>query len=340
MNCVKCERKVSEGRYCPFCGWDQSRSVAFPIHTLGELHEHWKKLHYRRIGAKSRETYDTSWRKLEKYADVFVEHITAVEYQEIIDECAGASRSAQQKIKNLCSQLCKHAMTFGLLQVNFAAFLILDGYNSRETEIFSDEEISKLITYANDKGNEFWYAARVTLCLIFTGFRPNEFFDIQKETVNLKENILIGGSKTKMGKNRIIPILPPIRKYIVEWYLSRKSSTKEIKHYLVESEKGHRMDLHNWRVREFYPLMADLGINPPYMNLQKDYCPRIRPYSARHTFATIAYRSGVRPEVIQKLVGHVSFDFTSKVYIHGSVPDLREETQKISVLFGERISCL
>ncbi len=96
------------------------------------------------------------------------------EYQAVIDSQAHLSKSHQQKIQQLISQLCKQAILMEYLHVNYAGFLELDGYENKSYTPFSDQEILTLFSAASDP---IWgETVRVILILIFTGWRPEELF--------------------------------------------------------------------------------------------------------------------------------------------------------------------
>ena len=76
--------------------------------------------------------------------------------------------------------------------------------------------------------------------------------------------------------------------------------------------------------------MRELGINKP------DDPHRIKPYAMRHTFATLAYQAGVKPDLLIKMIGHTNIKFTSKVYIHNNIAEYAREIQKVSSLFEEQ----
>ena len=40
------------------------------------------------------------------------------------------------------------------------------------------------------------------------------------------------------------------------------------------------------------------------------------PYNCRHTYATMAVQSGVKPELLQKILGHAEYSTTVDVYTH------------------------
>ena len=75
MICNCCGASVPDAPFCCQCGTPQK-----PM-TLGALHESWKKVHYRRIGKKGIEGYETAWRVLGVLADKPVVSLTLEDYQ-------------------------------------------------------------------------------------------------------------------------------------------------------------------------------------------------------------------------------------------------------------------
>ena len=69
-------------------------------------------------------------------------------------------------------------------------------------EPFTEEQIKKLWTRKEDKN------AQIALILIYTGMRIKELETIK---IDIDNNVMIGGSKTRSGKNRTIPIHPCIK---------------------------------------------------------------------------------------------------------------------------------
>lgn len=56
--------------------------------------------------------------------------------------------------------------------------------------------------------------ADMILVGIYTGFRPVELTMLKTEDVHLSEGYMVDGTKTKAGKNRIVPIHPMIEEII------------------------------------------------------------------------------------------------------------------------------
>lgn len=315
MTCYFCGAEI-QTPFCGFCGNKQN-----PV-TLAQLYEDWKKVHYRRIGENGRKGYENSWRILSVLGAKPVISITLDDYQVVMDSIAYKSCALQQKLRQLISQLCQYAALCKIDQSNYAPFLILDGYKSKSRVIFSDSEITRLISFAQTNFDRAGLDARIVLILIFTGLRPEELFAIQKTDVHLAEKyITVAGSKTTAGRNRVIPISPLIARYLFLFLFQERECP-----FLITSPQGCRMNLHNWRKRFFFPLMCRLEINPP------DDPHRIVPYCARHTYASLAKRAGVDPGILCKWIGHADPKTTERFYIHETMREMEVEEQKITHL--------
>ena len=57
----------------------------------------------------------------------------------------------------------------------------------------------------------------------------------------------------------------------------------------------------------------------------------LSPYSCRHTFATLAIKSGIKPEQLKQIIGHASYATTVDFYNHTNAQELVAAAQKITV---------
>ena len=64
----------------------------------------------------------------------------------------------------------------------------------------------------------------------------------------------------------------------------------------------------------------------------------VESYCCRHTYASLADRAGVDKDTIIKIVGHTSYKFTKRIYIHEKLPQLQAETNKIDRLVKQEIT--
>ena len=57
------------------------------------------------------------------------------------------------------------------------------------------------------------------------------------------------------------------------------------------------------------------------------------PHDMRHTFASLCKEYHVDEYVLKLLIGHAVRDLTERVYTHRQIEQLREELEKLPILF-------
>jgi len=297
--------------------------------TLGEIHKEWQDTHYKKIGFKAQESYNIAWKRLEPLAVRKMRELRAGDYQSVINTMvdSGMSDSSCQKVRHLVSQLNQYAMQNEIINRNYADFLVISAPKAAEKDKFSAEEIQLLWDHALDE------RAQIILALIYTGFRINELFSVRMEDVDMDAGYMIGGEKTEAGKNRIIPIHPKILPFVRSWMGMGGE-------YLISGSAGGQKNARNYRAREFYPLLIELGILEPDKDskgkpklLENKYPvpskpARLTPHCTRHTFASLMSTAGVSDDVLIRLIGHSDKAHTER-YIHKDLDELKEAINHI-----------
>lgn len=297
--------------------------------TLGQLREEWQDVHYQTIGAKAQESYNVAWKHLAPLADRKVRDLRSGDYQAVITAMvdAGLSDSSCQKVRHLVSQLNQYAIQNEIISRNYGDFLVISAPKAAEKDKFSVEEIKLLWDHALDE------RAQIVLVLIYTGFRINELFSVRRDDVDLAAGYITGGEKTEAGKNRIVPIHPKIMPFVKSWVGQGRD-------YLITNTNGGQKNDRNYRAREFYPLLIDLGIldaakdDKGAQKLLEGKYPipakptRLTPHCTRHTFASLMSTAGVTDDVLIRLIGHSDKAHTER-YIHKDLEELREAINHI-----------
>ncbi len=289
-------------------------------YTLKQVFEGFRKKHYEYVGFKTKETYDTTYKKLLPLSKKTFANLRTNDFQRIIEKNSNLSKSSLSKIKTLVGLLYKYAYAEDIVHKNYAATLRLPKKEGKvEKEIFTDEEIRLLFN------NDSIPYVDTILMYIFTGARPTELLILKKDNIDLEKMLITGGIKSDAGKDRIIPIHPIIQPYIIRRY-------NESQTYLIEREVevGRAGEKHTERV----PLTYRYYINHYYYSaLKAAGVKRRTPHTCRHTFTSNAYKynHGVDDTSIIKVLGHTDVSFSKNTYDHPDMERLRTVVENIKV---------
>lgn len=270
--------------------------------TFAQVFEKWKSKHYSTVSAKAQSAYNGSFVRAEPLHQQKMRDLKTSDYQTIIDSMDGMSRSSCEKQRQLFSQLCKYAMQQDIIDKNYAQFLVLPKAAEVKDRILSDNEIQLIWTMQDDK--RLGDTARITLALIYTGFRINELLHLRRKDVHLKDEYVVGGEKTEAGRDRIVPIHPDIFPIFEEWTQQHTESQ-----WLIPSANDNARSADTVR-KSFNSLMHKLGIEG------------VTPHSCRHTAATIMTNDGLPTDTIKRILGHTDYAFTSNRYAATNVSAL------------------
>lgn len=229
--------------------------------TIAELYEVFKERKFKNISASGVRIYKAAFNHLKAIHNKPIKELKTYHLQKLID---GIDRSWQAKahIQTLLHQLFDLAIEMDIIDRNYASFVkIGDKPQSDIHSAFAKEEIQKLF----DSVFSEEYADTV-LIMIYTGMRPSELLNLKTEDIHLSDKYMIGGSKTKAGKGRVIPICNKIMPLI-------------LRRYNPDNKYFFKMSYSAYKVR-FDSLMERLEMSH-------------LPHDGRHTFASMANSAGV-----------------------------------------------
>lgn len=218
--------------------------------------------------------------------------------QGVMDNCS-LKHSSIELIKVLFNQMYAYAIGMDWCDKDYSKYLKIMQPEDDERGIpFTEEELKLLWKNVSDPIIELL----VIDC--YSGFRISEFLTMQ---VNLDEQYFLGGSKTKAGKNRIVPI--------------HSSIFPLVKRRIQEYGKILPITVASYRVKLTRSLQSldILGV-PPHT-----------PHDGRHTFSYLAEKYHVAENDRKRMLGHAFSDVTNKVYGHRDIESLRSEIEKIKV---------
>ena len=278
--------------------------------TFAELFEMWKEKKYPEISKSGQGRYNAAFKHSASLHNMKMRDIRTLHLDTIMQNLT-AGHQTQTALKILWGQLFKYAIEHDIVQKNYADFVkIKDKTPETGRTAIPPEDIATLWR-AIDSGNEW---AEMAMIYIYTGFRLNELLEIRIENVNLETRIMIGGKKTKAGKDRRVPI----HKCILPFIEKRMQNNTEW--LFIMPKKSRKAD------QRLTPTVfnSNFALLLKQYNLNEEYTA----HYMRHTFATIARQAGIEEDIRKLILGHSSKDVTDR-YTHFSDEMLIEAMDSI-----------
>jgi len=181
--------------------------------------------------------------------------------------------------------------------------------SERQVEVFSDEEVERILFHVQDRKRCSSRDALVVTLLIYTGVRVSELVSVRLQDVDLSALTLrvVG----KGGKHREVPLRAEVVEAAREYLgTDRRESRHRDSQFLLLTQRAGRMDK-NTVNRLLKKHGKILGIT-------------MKPHKFRHTFCTRLVRRGVPLSTVAMLAGHASVQTTARFYVNTS----REDKQR------------
>ena len=292
--------------YNTFKGTEEKHPETHKL-TFSEVYEKfmaWKCAEGTTYSKATKSNYSASYSYCSVLYNRPFEDLKATDLQEFIDNQKGLKKGSLKVILVLFNQMYKYAIYAEIVSENKSKYVKINKEDDIEHgTAFSEQELGVL--WQNSANID----VQLILIMCYSGWRIGELENLE---VNLEKRFFQGGSKTKAGKDRIVPIHPCIYKFV----------KSRIDTY------GTLLNMHKvtYRMFRFYPILEKLGIVGD---------PKHTPHDCRHTFSALCEKYGVRENDRKRLLGHAfGNDITNAVYGHRTVEELRTEIEKIEVPFA------
>lgn len=281
--------------------------------TFKALYDKWLPTH--KAGESTIGCYKAAIKHFEPIWFYHMSDIDIDDLQECLDEC-GCGKRTQENMKALCGLMYKYGIPRHAVpdNLNLSNFLIVGGDPSKPKVAFTVDEVEKIRKSIGKVDHADWI-----YCMIYLGFRPSEFLDLDIKDYNKKEKAFVGGAKTDAGIDRTVTVSPKIQPYIDSIIGNRTGGP------LVRSPTGMKWDYSHFRQNVFYKVLEECGIdNPTLENGMHKYSP----HTCRRTFATLMKRVDGADKDKLELIGHTSTEML-RHYQSVSYDDLRLITDNI-----------
>lgn len=269
--------------------------------TLESLYEQWSEKKLIKMGKSTQGSLKSAFKHCSKIKDMKYKDIKSFHMQDVIDNC-GCGYSTQWAIKNLFGHLDKFALEIDVINKSYAQLTTAEPIPETSKLPFTDKEV-KAVWKIKDQE---WVDS--VLVFLYTGFRISELLSIKTANVDLVAGTIQGGTKTKAGKDRIVPIHSKIFDIV-------KKKVEEGNEYLF-SYNGKKLSSSQYYVY-WNAIMEQLGIEKT-------------PHECRHTFRSRLDSAGANKVCIDLMMGHKSKEVGERVYTHKTLQELKTAIELIA----------
>lgn len=240
----------------------------------------------------------------------------------------GSAGTANNKLKILRVAF-KQAWRDGVIEDDPAAkvpILKISPDEESKRRAFTLKELERLLEAAEGE----WEG--LILFGLYTGQRLGDIARLTWDKIDL-ERSSISFKTRKTGRRQILPLAPPLRKWLDSWKDTGASGSIFPKAKATVERAGKVSTLS----RQFYELMAEVGLVPQRTHegnkgRQTDSKPYTQSeltfHSLRHTATSLMKNAGVSPAIVQEFVGHESRAISDN-YTHIEFAALLEATKAL-----------
>lgn len=287
--------------------------------TFKQLYDLWYPTY--RAGESAQKGFKYVIKHFDSIYHMKISEIELDDIQECVDNCPAGKRTQQ-----LMRSVVRNMYDFGIPRhmipenLNLAPFLEISGESAAHRASFTETQIEKIRIAAS---NGIPYADYIYI-MIYTGFRPSEFFALSACDYDKARQTLIGGAKTEAGKDRTVTISPKIQPLVLRLYDACTVSTAP----LFPDSKGKRLNLKTFPDL-FYDALEKAGIDNPIVEIAGGVKRhKYTPHSCRHTFSTLLKRVDGADKDKLELIGHASTEML-RYYQDVELTDLRKITDNL-----------
>lgn len=273
--------------------------------TVADVFNAWSAREYRKLKPASITSHNAAWNKrVSRFAARKMRDMTLDEWQSLLDEDedAGLSQSTINNDALLIKALYGYSMERDIVGKDYSQYLDIPSVGAkRPRDALNDMQLARLTALAADGFP--WADTALMLC--YTGFRVSEFLQLTRFSYHPEDGgYLQGGLKTDSGRNRIVPIHPKIRPYLMDWM-------KQDGETIICNETGKPISAPLYR-EHFQTVMQEIG------------APDATPHWCRHTFATRLHTAKADPLTVKWLLGHSTKSDITAHYTHETIGVLKE----------------
>ncbi|MEG0872944.1 MAG: tyrosine-type recombinase/integrase [Clostridia bacterium] len=282
--------------------FDSYKDKNFPTKKEIELE---KLTHIRtknKLGYSNAASLQVAYNNIDSIHNLRYRELRTYHFQDVINKHSDRPGAANS-IKLLLVKLDKFALEHDIIEKGYAEFTMLEQKLTKpEKSPFTNAEIQKLWALEGDMITD------ILLILLYTGMRIEELLILENKNIDLKNMTMVGGIKTKAGRNRVIPLHSKIYHIVKRYY--------DVNNKYLILVRSTKFKYGSYRYK-FNKMMEKLKFNHTT-------------HETRHTITTFFNGINANKKCVESILGHEGDNIESVVYTHKTIEELRETIELIN----------
>lgn len=297
--------EVQEGTY-----WEERNQDA--PETLGELIDEYMKLKKGSIKPSTFQGMEYQFKKFDDIKNYQLKSLATIDIQKVLDS-SGVSVGRKNLLLNRLKSVLNYALKQGYIKRNVAeviqTFKDFSVEKNEKKKFYNEEELRLFLKVLKEENFKYYVMARLQA---FGGLRIGEVLALTLKDVDFEnQTISINKTVTKSGDTSILTTpktSASIRVVTIDQYtinaLQEWCNLNHVNYLIFEI------------ARDKIPAVS--SVITFYLKFFKRHkeLKKISSHALRHTHASLLFKEGVNPKVIQKRLGHSTLEMTMNVYTH------------------------
>lgn len=204
--------------------------------------------------------------------------------------------------------------------------------NAETREAFSEKELNLIRDNADD------FILPLFVIAIATALREGDICTLKWSDIDFEKELIIR-KMHKTGKYVEIPMIPPLKEYLLELQEKMEEAEDHSEYVLPEHARMYQQNSSgiSYRIKHF--LEQKCGIKTTKSPEGRSRSVSIKDlHSCRHTFCYYAGVYGIPLNVVQSIVGHMTPEMTKHYSAHASLEVKREKMKQLPAFMALRPS--
>lgn len=235
------------------------------------------------------------------------------------------------------SAMLQDAVEWQLISSNPASKIKAPKVRKKESEYFTEEEIAHMLNKLVEE--DIKYHLLIALA-VATGLRKGELLGLEWKHINFTDKTLkvcqstlyintvgVFTKETKnQSSNRVISLPDTMIRLLKEY----KNHQDRYREKLGDQWEDHDRLFTQWNGKPMHPGTVNSWFQK---FLERNYMPKKRFHSLRHTNATMLIAKNVDIKTVSMRLGHAKTDTTLNIYAHALKESDREAAEKLDSMF-------